>query len=336
MNLLAAKPRRTFSLLIGIALLGAALWAVIGNHTSAAAAWHALRDPQPLWIVVLPITVVATALGTAASLMVLTNRVATETHVRLSEMLALTWVSTLGNYLPMQPGLVGRVAYQHQILQIPVAVSVLLAVQSTLLTVAAVCWLGLALLLVHAGQLSWIAAPLSVFILAATAFDARWHLKPIHAAFVIRFAEILVSGLCTYAAFALIGKPIDPLAALVFACASNASHCIPFIGNGMGIREWSIGLLAPVVAGISTPDALAAELIHRAVEFLVVVPAGLTSMVPLMRRIRNSVETVRVQRAPPSEFTMSVQLGSTGTQRLASGTSNDDLLPPNTPASSSP
>ena len=114
-------------------------------------------------------------------------------------------------------------------------------------------------------------------------------------ALAVRFGEVLLSALRTAACFALVGKPIDPSAALVFACASNAANCVPMIGGGLGIREWITGLLAPGVAGVATPDALAAELLNRAVELLVVVPGGLASTPMLARRLAEAMRTRRVE-----------------------------------------
>jgi hypothetical protein len=38
------------------------------------------------------------------------------------------------------------------------------------------------------------------------------------------------------------------------------------------------------MAGIPTPEALAAELVHRAVELVLIVPGGLVASIPLARR----------------------------------------------------
>ncbi|NBQ89617.1 MAG: hypothetical protein EBU07_19565 [Betaproteobacteria bacterium] len=238
-----------------------------------------------------------------------------EGRVHFAEMLSLTFASTLGNVLPLQAGLVGRVAYQHQVHGLPVAVSLLLSMQSTLLTLGAVLWLGAALLLVHAGQLSWIAAPASIALLFPALVGTAGRSKPMLRAFAIRFMEVLLSGLRIFAALALIGRPIDPLAALVFACAANAANCVPGFGNGLGIREWVTGLLAPTVAGIATPDALAAELVNRAVELLVFVPAGLASAPALARNLHRAMKTRRVG---PEAFTVTdfaVSIGSLPSQR---------------------
>ena len=329
MSTASATTRRWTRLLLGAALLAAAIWSVAANHQAAAAALQAIREPDPLWSLTLPLAVMLTAGCTAASLQLLTNRVIPEGRVHFAEMLSLTFASTLGNVLPLQAGLVGRVAYQHQVHGIPVAASVLLAVQSTLLTLGAVLWLGVALLLVHAGRLSWLAAPASILLLLPALAQSARGASPMLRAFAVRFIEVLLSALRIFAAFALIGRPIDPLSALVFGCAANAANCVPMVGNGLGIREWVTGLLAPTVAGIATPDALAAELVNRAVELLVFVPAGLAAAPALVRTLHRAMRTRRV--APNESFAsgISLQIGSLAPQRGA------DEPVPNTPASSS-
>lgn len=329
MNRPRTAPRRLTAALLGAVLLGAAIWSVAANHAAAVAAMHAVRQPDPLWSIALPVAVMLACGCTAGSLQLLTNRVIPEGRVHFAEMLSLTFASTLGNVLPLQAGLVGRVAYQHQVHAIPVAISVLLAVQSTLITMGAVLWLGAALLLVRAGQLSWLAAPASILLLLPAIASRGRAASPMLRAFMVRFVEVLLGALRAYAAFTLVGHPIDPLAALVFGCAAQAANCVPMVGNGLGVREWVTGLLAPTVAGIATPDALAAELVNRAVELLVVVPAGLASTPALARNLQRAMRTRRVAPDAPFVSSVSTSVGSLPAQRC------DADSAPNTPASSS-
>ncbi|MFM8818671.1 MAG: hypothetical protein ACKOHI_12515, partial [Phycisphaerales bacterium] len=48
----------------------------------------------------------------------------------------------------------------------------------------------------------------------------------------------------------------------------------PFIGNGLGVREWAVGLAAPLLGGYETDAGLAAQLTGRAVDALMVVAMG--------------------------------------------------------------
>lgn len=329
-----ARPsRRRLAPLLGLALLAAAAWSVTRHHDAATAAWAAIREPSPTWLVTLPLAVIATVALTSASLLLLTNRAARESRLTFGEMVALTLTSALGNLVPMQPGLAGRVAYQHQVHGLPVAASLLVAVQSTLVTVVAVAWIGLALLLVRAGGLSWTAAPASLLLLLPALLDPARRASALPQALLARLGEVLLSALRTTAAFALVGKPIDPAAALVLACASNAANCVPMIGGGLGIREWVTGLLAPGVAGIATPDALAAELVNRAVELLVIVPGGLVAGRPLVRRL---TEAMRTRRVDPRDVWSPATADATGrglAVEASQGPCVDPPEPPNTPRS---
>lgn len=318
--------------LIGLLLIAAAAWAVLGNRAVVSAAWTALRDPSWPWAATLIAATVAAFVSTALGLLLLTNRVARASRLTLPEMLALTLASALGNMIPLQPGLAGRVAYQHQVHEIPVVASVLLVVQSTLLTVIVVVWLALALVMVHAASLSWLAAPLSLALLSLLGATGAARLRPFAVPLSLRSLEVLLGSLRTMAAFALVGAPIDPMAALVFGCASAAAHCVPGIGGGLGVREWVVGLLAPAVAGVATPDALAAELVNRAAELLVVVPGGLLGGVPIARQLRHAS---RARRMPAegmtTDATIRMMLAAVSAQRRGEAAPPAPLgMPPGT------
>jgi hypothetical protein len=63
---------------------------------------------------------------------------------------------------------------------------------------------------------------------------------------------------------------------------------LPIVSNGLGIREWVIGLLAPMISHepVSTPQAIVAELVHRAAEIAVMAPLGTVSIIALVRHNR--------------------------------------------------
>lgn len=287
--------RRRTAFLLGAGLLAAAVWAVAGHREAAESAWASLRNPDPVWAVALPASVLVTCAATTAVQWGLTRRAAPTSDVGLGEMGTLTMASALGNLVPLQPGLVGRIAYLHRVHEIPVAVGVLVAVQATLLTLGASLWLVLGLFLVRLGGLSWLAAPASTLLLLPLWMEPGFRLRPLGRAFLLRMTEVLLAALRCAACFALVGKPVDAVSALTLACAASAANTVPLLGNGLGIREWVTGLLAPSVAGVATPDALAAELLNRAVEVLLVVPLGLASAPPLARRLGQAMRTRRME-----------------------------------------
>ena len=293
-----ASRRRTVAYLLGVALLGAATWTVAKHHAVAASAWAALRHPSPAWLAALPLAILAALALTSLSLQILTNRVARLSTLGFGEMFALTLASALGNMVPVQAGLVGRIAYQHQVHGIPVPVSVLLAVQSTLLTLVAGAWMALALLFMGQVQgASWLAVPMTYLLLACALADPRWRRSAFMRALLLRCTEVLLSALRVHAAFTLTGCAIDPMTSLALGAAGNVSNAIPFLGGALGVREWIVAMLAPALSGITTPEALAAELLSRCAEMLIVVAGGLTSAPSLARRL---AEAVRARPIDPS------------------------------------
>ena len=85
--------------------------------------------------------------------------------------------------------------------------------------------------------------------------------------------------------FQLVGSPVELETAIVLGSVSVIATLIPGISNGLGVREIVIGLLAPWISqdSVSTPEAVVAELVHRAAELIVMVPLGLTSIYALFR-----------------------------------------------------
>lgn len=287
--------RRLPAFLLGLALLASALWVVAHHRTAAELALSGLRDPAPLPAIALPLAVFATCLLTAAVMLLLTRRAARLSSPGFGESLALTLASAMGNLVPLQPGLVGRIAYLHRVHEIPVAVGVLLAVQATLLTLAAAVWLGMALLLVTVTGVSWLAAAMSPLLLLPAALGPSRPARAFARTLALRLAEVLLGSLRCHCCFALVGNPIDAPAALGLACAASLANTIPLLGNGLGVREWVTGLLSPALAGVATPEALTAELLNRAVEIVVVLAGGLAASPGLARRFRRALATRRVQ-----------------------------------------
>jgi hypothetical protein len=92
--------------------------------------------------------------------------------------------------------------------------------------------------------------------------------------------------------FALVGAPIGLPGAVAFAAVCQVALVVPFIGNGLGVREWAIALTAaalpPAVLGsdMGAGMGLLADLVNRAAEVLVVIPVGMASVAYLSRRMR--------------------------------------------------
>jgi hypothetical protein len=93
-----------------------------------------------------------------------------------------------------------------------------------------------------------------------------------------RWLELLVIAARYHAAFALIGSPIDSAGSLAFACISMIAGMVPFLSSGLGVREWAVGLVAPILTGAQLTTGLTADLVNRAVELVVVLVCGVVGL----------------------------------------------------------
>jgi hypothetical protein len=198
-------------------------------------------------------------------------------------MQALLGASTLANFIPLRPGLFGRVAYHH-------AVNRISPIDSTKAIIAAVA-LSVILSSLLAGGV-WITTKLNAPIWVAIAIPL---LPPIIAGFtpslrvfalaaIIRWTEILLWALRAYLAFELVGEPIEIPAALALACSTMIANLVPMAGNGLGVREWATGLLAPLLSPATLATAITAELVNRAAEIVATLVMGSLGVAYLARR----------------------------------------------------
>jgi len=99
---------------------------------------------------------------------------------------------------------------------------------------------------------------------------------------------MLVWAARMWVSFAIIGTPIGPVAAVLIAAAVQIAYLFPLTGAGLGVVEWAVGFVASiVVVGVSPESGLAASLVTRAAEMLIVVPTGLWGGAIVHRRLRN-------------------------------------------------
>jgi len=288
------RQLRIVGTVVGGVLIVAAVVLILMRGSELSTALAALSSPSPTALAALFGAVIASTLLSTVVLLVLIRRFG---FVGFSEMLRLVCASTLGNFLPLQPGLVGRVAYHHMVNRIPVQRTVLSIMEATLVSACAVALLLASLWLVargvpglapatsdaHAWWLPTLAGLVALPLLP-------WpQLRPFALALLARWIELLVWALRAWACFALVGQEISPRAALAFACVAMSANMVPFIGNGLGVREWAVGLLATPLAGVTVEAGLAAELVGRAAELIFFVPAGLASAQGIMRRLRLAI-----------------------------------------------
>ncbi len=265
---------RRLGLLLGAVLLVAAIILIARQHDVLARAFSAIRQPSAPHLFLLFACVVGNVVLTALMFSVLMSRYG---KVRLIEMQALIGAATLLNFLPLRPGLFGRIAYHKTINHIPAVDTAKTIGQAIALSLAVAGCLALCLLIAaqsHIALRILLGVPLLLLAIGGLVRSIRlWAL-----AGLIRYVEVLIWAARYYAAFALIDYTISIEAALAFACLSMIATLVPFFSNGLGLREWAIGFAAPLLTTYQLEHGITAELVNRAGELIVVLIAGLVGI----------------------------------------------------------
>jgi len=263
------KVLRRVGTVAGIVLVAAAVVAIARNGAIVDSLSRAMSSPRWDALTVLAGTVVVQQVLTSTVFWLLMRR---HGPVGFGEMNALIAGSTLANYVPLQAGSIGRLAYHKVVHGIPVKTSLmvilvamgLVAMSLVALTVAGV-WVA------RSGAPWWwvAAAPLAWAPLLAGPST-----RVAGACLTLRTVELLVIAVQSWAAFRLSGWDIEPMTAVGVAVVAAIANLTPFIGNGLGVREWITGLLATLLGGYETDAGLAAQLTGRAVDALMAVAMG--------------------------------------------------------------
>ena len=273
---------RPLALAVGLALLVAAVAAVVRQRDVIGDALAAVGHPSPGAVALL---LVAVAANVALTGLVFSILMARHGRVELLEMQALLAGATLLNFLPLRPGLFGRVAYHRAFNAIPATASVKTVVEAMVLSLAVACYLVVVLVICGRGALPlWAGLGLPVPLLAGAVLWPR--LRRLAAAGLVRYLEVGVWAARYAAAFALLGSPIEMASALAFACIACITMLVPLVGNGLGVREWATGAAAPLLTCYVVPLGLAAELVNRAGELLMVTLLGSAGLAHLAWRRR--------------------------------------------------
>lgn len=267
---MSGNARRWIGAAVGAGLLVAAVITVAMQHETIGRALEAVRHPDGGQVALLAGAILANLVLTALTFSVLMSRYG---KVGLGEMQALIAVAALMNLLPLRPGLLGRIAYHKTFNAIPATASAKVVVQAIVLSACTAAVLAAALLAAANTPVPlWAAVGAPLPFLAGATAPARTRVWA--GAALLRYAEVMVWAVRYHAAFALIGSPISAQAALAFACVGMVAMLIPLVGNGLGLREWAVGLASPLLAGYDLGLGLTADLVNRAAELAVLVIAG--------------------------------------------------------------
>ena len=298
------RTRAVAGFAIGLVLLAAAVWGFFSQAHTVDLARQSLRSAHPLSMILLVVLPLVNWVLSAESFLALTRRFA---PVPRSDMLALIGSAWLFNYLPLRPGLFGRVAFHKAVHGVRVRDSARVIVQSILGSAVALAALAGATLL---SRTMGPAPMLGLLVFAPGLVMSMWfasddtqHQGSLAVRVFLGVVGLkILDGMVWTArymlAFQLAGSPIGVGEALAVAVVAQAAMLIPLAGNGLGVREWSVALLAASLpAWYAAPSAdssaqvtvgigLAADLICRAAELLIAVPTGLVCTAWIARKFR--------------------------------------------------
>ncbi len=285
---------------IGAALLLGALYVASTQRDALGQAWDSARD-SPWWLIALAILLpLVNWLLTSTVFLILTRSVpATIRPVSFGEISQLIGAAWLLNYLPLSPGLFGRLAYHKRIHGIELKHSIGTVVGSLIAGCTAIAVVGL-FTFALAGRVSeavfagcMVGAGLTGIgwgLVQRSRGSQRWFMA---AALGVRILDVLAWAVRYAVMLRVVGQPVSAPAATALAVVSQAAVQLPLLGNGLGVREWAIGLVGPLLppwftgaAALTRGSGLAIDLLNRACELVVAVPVGVVSMVLLARRSR--------------------------------------------------
>jgi uncharacterized membrane protein YbhN (UPF0104 family) len=265
---------------VGFGLFAAAVWAISSQGPGLAEVWERLGN-QPPWLIALAFVLPAgNWLCMSACFWVLMRDAARKADAPTSrlnsgEMTKLIGVAWLLNYVPMKPGMFGRIAYHRAVNCISLAesframvlnlvagaISIALCVAAIVL--AASCGLDAR---TGAPWLLILAAPgLALAALGRAAGPGLW--RTLMLASGIRAADLCIWTARYLVVFALIERPIALAGAMAASAASQVTSIVPFTGNGLGLREWTVGvtmsMLPPEIVASTTPASVSAASVRH-------------------------------------------------------------------------
>ena len=273
-------------LIIGAAAL------VISQRDNLSGARRSLAEADPLLVTGLLTCVILNIFFTSLLYWVLTRPYAEKETLRFRDMAGMICAAGLLNYLPLRAGLLGRVAYQKTRFGITVKSSTLTVMQAvglsgvTALSLVAAAASGLLIYY-------FLFLPVAVGLIFWRVGSGGGMYSRLGAALIIRQFDAFAWVGRYYLVFSLLGKDVPLAAACAVAGVGMLASFVPFTSNGLGLREWAVGLTAAVLPagwivaekGTSvTSLAVGADLCNRAGELIVIVPLGILVLWLQMRR----------------------------------------------------
>lgn len=277
----------------GIAMVIAACVVVFGDGDERAKVLELAQRAPFNAVIAVTLLPLANLAISAAVFSVLLKRYG---QVRFAELVTLMGSAWLLNYLPMRPGMLGRIAYHKKVNGIDVRHSVGTLIESMASSFVAA---GLGLVVCRIADkaawtdvmfMIWMAAISVGVCLTGKACMSRFvNGGAIGLAIGLRVADLFIWTLRYFTAFSITGNPIGMANACIVACASQAAMAFALWGNGLGVREWSVGLTGSgLLRGSGTVVGLTADLVNRIAELVTAIPLGIVCTIVATRHVREA------------------------------------------------
>ncbi|MBU3728455.1 MAG: hypothetical protein FGM37_04305 [Phycisphaerales bacterium] len=300
---------------VGAILVVAAVVAVLSNRSLATAALDSAKGASAGTIALLVGGAIVNLVASAAGLRALMLR---HGQVGAMEMQAVIASATLLNYAPLRPGLASRAAYHHVVNGIPVMATALTVVQSMALALCGIAWLVASAWLMRAGGgfggpqvgFAFVALAPAIGVAGIMAAPAGSWRRTIAVAWLWRCVDMSAWVVRYHAAFAITGISLSLADSAVAAAGAGAANLVPLVGNGLGVREWLVGIMGSSMRLWTMDAGLAADIVNRAGDLIVCVPLGLAALPFVAARLRHATRAQRVPDAAhaPSESPPPIEL----------------------------
>lgn len=279
------RAKRWAGFLVGLALLAAAAWVVLTQDGLAEPLDTLRHAPVPLLVLAL-LAPIANVVAVSLCFHALMRRVGRVGQGEMIELISSAW---LLNNLPMRPGLIGRIGYHKSVNGIAIRDSV-----------AATFWSLAGAAAANTALLAWalwmpgldapaFSVPGAFYGLVPTiAFFAAAAVTPrasrlLVRSFAYRSLDVWVWYVRYALAFRLLGADLAPHELAIISAVSQIATLIPLTGSGLGFREWGVGL-STTISGALAALGIAADLLNRAAETIVIVPIGLIATSRVAKR----------------------------------------------------
>jgi uncharacterized membrane protein YbhN (UPF0104 family) len=271
------KRLRPVGWVVGLLLMMAAVFIAVRQ-----ADFGPLMTASPWTLLAIAALVMANLIVTAALFQIVTRSFDAEPPVGHGTMFKLICASGLLNYLPLRAGLLGRAAYLKAKHNLPLRQSVAILAVTMVVGTLVLGGTGVAVLLAGAGHraiacaaalvvmfvLTPLTGPLASRLLRRRLFGA-WTWLP------LRAVDMLIGGAKLMLACQALDVQITFEHALALRAIGSLIDMVGVTPNGLGLREWAMTAMYP--------PALAAAVVERAVETVVLIVAGLISLARLPR-----------------------------------------------------